>query len=114
MLETRAPVERVHQRFYELRERLFEGELGTALRAWYWGIMLGLPTRLHDALQEAALRARDHHAAGDRARFQDDLAELHRLLAEAEGSYGRWKATGAVVDATPDLVVEAAAEVRGD
>lgn len=114
MLETRAPVDRTHLRFYELRERLFDSATGTALKGWYWGGMLGLPKRLHEALQDAALRARDHFVAGDRAAYAREEADLHRLLSEAAGTYRKWKETGDVVDAAPDLVVEAGREVRGD
>jgi molecular chaperone DnaK (HSP70) len=114
MLETRAPADVVHRRFYALREQLFAGPLGPALEAWYWGAMLGLPTRLHDALHETALRARDHHLAGDAAARDRELEALLGLRAEAEASYRAWKETGTVVEAAPDLVVGTARRTRGD
>jgi hypothetical protein len=104
-LQTGAPPDDLELNVVVLRETVCTGEVGLVPRAWYQASVLGVPDRLSARLRELALQARENLRAGDRAAFENDLAELQKSLAEADATWRTWRDTGPIMDASPDLVV---------
>lgn len=114
MLQTAAPASDLYRGLDGVKDALFEGEVGTVLKAAYCSWLLGVPGRLAEALRESVGEAREALRRGDRAAFEAALSDLRGSLAETEGVLRRYWATDSVVDAAPDLVVLRGGGARGD
>ncbi|HEX6739147.1 MAG TPA: Hsp70 family protein [Vicinamibacteria bacterium] len=104
-VRTGAPPEDLDLNLVALKQTIVDGELEPALQAWYQAGVLGVPERLSTRLREQALAARDHFRSGEAAALAADLEALRRTLAEADATWRAWRATGPLLEASPDLVV---------
>jgi molecular chaperone DnaK (HSP70) len=106
MIRTGAPPATLDARHGQLRQSLEpEGPLGLAVQGFRESTLLGLPERLAVQLRSASLRLRDTLGSKDAAAVESAAAALSELRAEGEAAWKAWHESGALVEASPDLVV---------
>ncbi len=105
-LQTRAPAAEAEASLSAMEEALFSSApIGPALRGWRFASALGVPDRMADGLRAACDVARTRCRRPDRKAFEEAIARVKRLLAEADATWRSWNETGAVIDVRPDLVI---------
>jgi molecular chaperone DnaK (HSP70) len=105
MLETRAGAGELFNLLAATKDALFDGDGGPIRKAWYFSVLSGIPRRLHERLRAAALAAHRVLGSTQGGGSAGVFEELHASVAEADAACRLFAKTGAVVDASPDLII---------